>query len=69
MFGYYQFRLYQHTNRPQLVAPYHLSVGLGYSLGFRGSARAAPQRIVGRAICCDLVDLERAGRERAAEAG
>jgi hypothetical protein len=33
-FGYYQFRLYQHTNGPQLVAPYHLSFGIGYSLGF-----------------------------------
>jgi hypothetical protein len=33
MFGYYQFRLYEHTNGPQLTAPYHLSLGLGYTLG------------------------------------
>ena len=33
VFGYYQMRLYEHTNGPQLVAPYHLSLGLGYALG------------------------------------
>ena len=33
VFGYYQFRLFEHTNGPQLVAPYHLSLGLGYALG------------------------------------
>jgi hypothetical protein len=32
VFGYYQFRLYEHTNGPQLVAPYHLSLGLAYAL-------------------------------------
>ena len=32
-FANYQFRLYQHTNGPQLVSPYRLSFGLGYSLG------------------------------------
>lgn len=31
-FGYDQFRLYQHTNGPQLVSPYHLVFGLGYTL-------------------------------------
>lgn len=31
-FGYYQFRLWQHTNGPQLVSPYHLVLGLGCSL-------------------------------------
>jgi hypothetical protein len=33
LFGYYQFRVAEHTNGPQLVAPYHVSVGLGYALG------------------------------------
>jgi hypothetical protein len=33
LFGYYQFRLYEHTNGPQLIAPYHLSLGLGYASG------------------------------------
>ena len=37
-YGYYQFRLYQHTNGPQLVSPYHLVFGLGYSPSF-GSSR------------------------------
>jgi hypothetical protein len=31
-FGYYQFRLWQHTNGPQLVSPYHLVFGLACSL-------------------------------------
>jgi len=33
MFGYYQFRLYEHTNGPQLTAPYHLSLGMVYAFG------------------------------------
>ena len=33
VFGYYQFRLYEHTNGPQLTAPYHLSLGVGYASG------------------------------------
>jgi hypothetical protein len=32
LYGYYQFRLYQHTNGVQLTAPYHLSFGLSYAL-------------------------------------
>lgn len=32
-FGYYQFRLYEHTNGPQLVAPYHFALGLAYAIG------------------------------------
>jgi hypothetical protein len=31
-FGYYQFRLWQHTNGPQLVSPFHLNFGLAYTL-------------------------------------
>jgi hypothetical protein len=31
-FGYWQFRAYEHTDGPQLVAPHHLSFGLSYSL-------------------------------------
>lgn len=31
-FGYWQFRLWQRTNGPQLVSPYHLVFGLGCSL-------------------------------------
>jgi hypothetical protein len=31
-FGYYQFRIWRHTNGPQLVSPYHLVFGLGCSL-------------------------------------
>jgi hypothetical protein len=36
-YGYYQFRLWQHTNGPQLVSPYHLVFGLGYSPRFGGA--------------------------------
>ena len=32
MFGLYQFRLYQHTNGPQLVSPQNVVVGLGFAL-------------------------------------
>jgi hypothetical protein len=32
-FAYYQFRLVEHTNGPQLVAPYHVIFGMGYALG------------------------------------
>lgn len=35
-YGYYQFRLYQHTNGTQLVSPYHLVFGLGYTPTFGG---------------------------------
>jgi hypothetical protein len=31
-FGYYQFRLYEHSNGPQLVSPYHLNLGLAYTV-------------------------------------
>ena len=31
-FGYYQFRLYEHSNGPQLVSPYHLSFGIAYAV-------------------------------------
>jgi len=30
-FGYWQFRAYEHTDGPQLVAPHHLLFGLSYS--------------------------------------
>jgi hypothetical protein len=30
-FGYDQLRIYEHTNGPQLVSPYHVSLGLAYS--------------------------------------
>ena len=32
VFGYYQLRVYEHTNGPQLVAPYHVSLGIQYAL-------------------------------------
>ena len=32
-YAYWQARVFQHTNGPQLSAPYHLSVGTSYSLG------------------------------------
>lgn len=35
-YGYYQFRLWQHTNGTQLVSPYHLVCGLGYTPSFGG---------------------------------
>jgi hypothetical protein len=31
-FGYDQLRIYEHTNGPQLVSPYHVSAGLAWSL-------------------------------------
>ena len=31
-FGYYQFRLYEHSNGPQLVSPHHLNFGIAYTL-------------------------------------
>jgi hypothetical protein len=31
-YGYWQIRAYQHTSGPELIAPYHLSFGLSYSL-------------------------------------
>lgn len=40
-FGYYQFRLYQQTRGAQLVAPYHLSLGLNYTLGSSSSPASA----------------------------
>jgi hypothetical protein len=33
VYGYWQARIYQNTNGPQLVAPYHLSVGTSYAIG------------------------------------
>lgn len=36
-YGYYQFRLWQHTNGVQLVSPYHLVFGIGYTPGFGGA--------------------------------
>jgi hypothetical protein len=31
-YGYVQIRAYEHTSGPELIAPYHLSFGLSYSL-------------------------------------
>ena len=31
-YGYLQIRAYEHTSGPELIAPYHLSFGLSYSL-------------------------------------
>jgi hypothetical protein len=31
-YGYFQIRAYEHTSAPELIAPYHLSFGLSYSV-------------------------------------
>ena len=33
IYGYGQFRIYEHTNGPQLVSPFHLVFGSSYALG------------------------------------